>query len=74
MVTTPSGTYKYEDYKEIENKLKKAFKDQWHKKITIEELLQIQSESGFTNAEICGAQYTASFEDREEEKKGEQGQ
>ena len=74
MITTPSGTYKYEDYKEIENRLKKAFKDYWHKKITIKELLQIKEQSGFINAEIEGAQYSASFEDREEEKKGEQGQ
>ena len=63
MITTISGTYTLEEYKQIENKVKQAYKDFWNKKITITEHKKILEESGLSYAEIKSIQYQASLED-----------
>lgn len=63
MITTISGTYTLEEYKQIENNVKQAYKDFWDNKITIEEHRKILEESGLSYAEIKGLQYQASLED-----------
>lgn len=63
MITTTSGTYTIEEYEKIHKTLEQAFIDFWHGRITIEEHKKILKDSGFTDAEIRGAQYSASFKD-----------
>ena len=62
MITTPSGKYTLEQYEEIENKVKKAYKDFWNKKITMEEHRKIIEKSGLSYGEIKSIQYQASIE------------
>lgn len=62
-VTTASGTYEYEELKAIEEKMKQAFKDYWHGKITHDELEATKKELGLSGGEIKSCQYDASREE-----------
>ncbi len=66
MVTTASGTYTVEQHKRIENRVKQAFKDYWHDKISVWQLEEIKERSRLSPGEIQSIQYTASLEDRKE--------
>jgi len=62
-VTTASGTYEYEELRAIEEKMKQAFKDYWHGKITHDELEATKKELGLSGGEIKSCQYDASREE-----------
>ena len=62
-VTTASGTYEYEELRAIEEKMKQAFKDYWHGKITHDELEATKKELGLSGGEIKACQYDASREE-----------
>lgn len=62
-VTTASGTYEYEELRAIEEKMKQAFKDYWHGKITHDVLEATKKELGLSGGEIKACQYDASREE-----------
>ena len=76
-VTTPKGTFDYEEHREYERKMREAFKSLWKgdfSKEAVDEFEAIKSEMSkyLTSAEIRNAQYDASREvDRDEAKKTE---
>lgn len=62
MVTTASGTYTIDQYKRIENRVKKAFKDYWNGDITVWQLEEIKQRSKLSGGELKSIQYIASME------------
>ncbi len=64
MITTGSGTYTYEEYKERENMVVQMFIDFWEGKMSVFELVQKKDEmlknGKITRGELDSLQYYAS--------------
>lgn len=63
MITTQSGEYTLEEYREKEKALADAFKKFWKNEIDKNALEKAKKDSGFSYCEIKNVQYDASFED-----------
>ena len=62
MVTTPSGSYTYDEIMLIERELGEKFKWFWKGIISGEELERAKKDSGLSSGEIASVQYTASMQ------------
>lgn len=62
MITTQSGTYTVQQYKNITETLKTTFKRYWAGKVTHDELETVKAMTGLSYAEIKDCQYQASIE------------
>lgn len=72
-VTTLSGTYTVEEYHNLVENMKNAYKSAWRGVIPYEKLEELKKTSGLSQGEISSLQYDASLEyDKEDNSKEEQ--
>ncbi len=72
-VTTLSGTYTVEEYHNLVENMKSAYKSAWRGVIPYEKLEELKKTSGLSQGEISSLQYDASLEnDKEKNSKDEQ--
>lgn len=72
-VTTLSGTYTVEEYHNLVENMKSAYKSVWRGVIPYEKLEELKKTSGLSQGEISSLQYDASLEyDKEKNSKDEQ--
>ena len=61
-VTTLSGTYTVEEYHNLVENMKNAYKSAWRGVIPYEKLEELKKTSGLSQGEISSLQYDASLE------------